>query len=299
MSDQWENPLVSLVVVTYNSANLLPQFFAALAHTTYRPYEVIVVDNASSDGTQAYLAREQPDVRLVACPENVGFGRACNIGAAVARGEIVVFLNPDVWAMPGWLDTLVRCSAAHPDALMCPTTLHPDQRPEQHAIAISQEAAVPACALLVRKHVWQQLGGFDERFFLYWEDTELCWRAWLLGYRVLADLETFVYHERGGSTGGSNWDGERTKNSLRTYLKLMRWRRVLPFVVTLAAKTAVKYVRSRDGALLEAWRWNWRMLGETLAERRSIERRRKGDYAALERLIDAHEKRMRQERRDR
>src|SRR4051812_40880444 len=87
------SPLVSLIVVTYNSAPLLPAFFAALATTRYAPYEVLVVDNASQDGTPQLVGTDYPAARLLANRENLGFGRACNRGARAAHGQLLVFLN--------------------------------------------------------------------------------------------------------------------------------------------------------------------------------------------------------------
>ncbi|MFN8502092.1 glycosyltransferase family 2 protein [Kouleothrix sp.] len=293
-------PLVSLIVVTYNSAALAPGCLAALDAAEYAPRELIVVDNASADGTAALVAARFPQARLLANRENVGFGRACNQGAQAARGELLVFLNPDVTVTPGWLAALTRHLAAHPDAaIICPTTLYPDEPPPRAATLVAETAAVPGCALAIRRAAWQQLGGFDERFFLYWEDTDLCWRAWLLGWRVLEDFEALVYHPRGGSGGGARWDAEATKNSLRTYLKTMRWRRAVPFAVALALKTVAKIVLRRQLDLPGAWLWNWRHLGETLALRHELARARRGDPARLERLIDAHTRRGRRARRAR
>jgi len=294
-------PLVSLIVVTYNSAPLLPDFFAALATTKYAPYEVLVVDNASQDGTPQLVATDYPAVRLIVNRENLGFGRACNQGARAARGELLVFLNPDVFVTPDWLAILAHRVSEYPDAaIICPTTLYPSQPAPIATASVVESAAVPGCALLMPRAAWQELGGFDEQIFLYWEDTELCWRAWLLGRRVLVDLEALVYHERGGSGGGGRrWDAEQTKNGLYTHLKLMRWRRALPFAALLAAKTLAKMlVRGRPG-LLEAWRWNWRHLGQTLAVRHELRRTAHGDPAALERRIAAHERRQRSERAER
>lgn len=297
MSNQ---PLVSLIVVTYNSAALLPAFFAALATTDYAPYEVLVVDNASGDTTLRYLSETQPQVRVLANPTNVGFGRACNQGAQSAHGQLLVFLNPDVIVTPDWLTILVRHSHEHPDAaIICPTTLYPDQSQPAATTPVEETAAVPGCALMVRRVAWQAIGGFDEHIFLYWEDTELCWRAWLLDWRVLADLEACVYHERGGSTGGQRWDAERTRNSLYTYIKLLRWRRVVPFAVSLAAKTLVKLALRRERGLLAAWKWNFTHLGLTLAQRRALVQRRRGDITMLERRITVHSRRLRRERRER
>jgi GT2 family glycosyltransferase len=296
-----DTPLASLIVVTYNSAALLPAFFDALAATRDATYEVIVVDNASRDGTAHLVAERYSNVHLLANAENIGFGRACNQGARAARGRLLVFLNPDVIVTPGWLVTLARHAAEYPDAaILCPTTLYPDEPPRAWSVPVEETAAVPGCAMIMPRAAWEALGGFDERIFLYWEDTELCWRAWLLGWRVLADLETYVYHERGGSTGGRRWDAELIKNSLYTYLKLMRWRHIIPFAVLLAAKTLIKAVRSPQPELLGAWVWNVRQLGFTLAQRRELARRRRGSPAELERRIAEHTRRgraLRQARR--
>jgi GT2 family glycosyltransferase len=293
--------LVSLIVVTYNSAALLPDFFAALATTTYAPYEVLVVDNASQDSTPQLVAADYPAAQLIANRENQGFGRACNQGARAARGEFVVFLNPDVFVTPDWLTILVRRMAAYPDAaIICPTTLYPGQPAPIATNSVEESAAVPGCALLMPRADWQELGGFDEQIFLYWEDTELCWRAWLLGRRVLVDLEALVYHERGGSGGGGQrWAAEQIKNGLDTHLKLMRWRRVIPYTALLAGKTLAKIVLRHQPGLLDAWRWNWRHLGQTLAIRHELLRLAQGDPAALERRITVHVRRQRAERAQR
>ncbi len=294
-------PLVSLIVVTYNSALLLPDFFAALARTKYAPYEVLVVDNASQDGTPQTVKADYPAARLIANRENLGFGRACNQGARAAHGELLVFLNPDVFVTPDWLDILVRRVAEHPTAaIICPTTLYPGQPAPIATRSIEESAAVPGCAMLMPRATWHELGGFDEQIFLYWEDTELCWRAWLQGWRVLADLEAVVYHKRGGSGGGGQrWDAEQIKNGLYTYLKLIRWRRTIPFATLLAGKTLAKLVLRRQPELLAAWRWNWQHLGQTLAARRELLRDQRGKPVALEQRIAAHARRQRAERAER
>lgn len=306
-----EQLLISLILVTYNSATLLPAFFTALAGTRYAPYELIAVDNASTDSTTELLAL-RPGVRLLANEENIGFGRACNQGARIASGALLVFLNPDVLATPQWLNLLARRMAAHPDAaIIAPQTLAPEDvtgvaelaalEPQQTGAC--EVAAVPGCAMMMRRAAWQALGGFDERIFLYWEDTELCWRAWMGGWRVLEDLEARVFHTRGASGGGARWDAEATRNGLYVHLKLLRWRQIARFIARQAAKTAVQLASGqgsgRDGKLLEAWRWNLRHLGETLAQRRELRRRTRTDLRRLEQLIDRHAARQRRERRER
>jgi len=259
-------PLVSLIVVTYQSATLMPAFFEVLAQTRYPNYEVLVVDNASGDGIAEVVARLRPETRVICNRQNVGFGRACNQGAQAAQGDVLVFLNADVLTTPDWLDNLV----AQPDvAVLCPTTLYPGQTRPKPTAAFAESAAVPGCAMVMPRWAWQALGGFDERIFLYWEDTELCWRAWLHGWRVLVDLEAEVYHERGGSGGGQRWDAEQMKNGIYTHLKLLRWRMVVPFLLSSAVKTVAKRVLRGQHGLHESWCWNWRHLGVTLSQRRA------------------------------
>ncbi len=261
---------------------------------------MLIVDNASQDGTAQLVAQQYPQAQLIANEQNQGLGGPATRARGSARGELLVFLNADVIVTPRWLEILVRRVAEHPDAaIICPSTLYPEQAAPVPTAPIEESAAVPGCAMLMPRAAWQALGGFDERIFLYWEDTELCWRAWLLGWRVLADLEAIVYHERGGSGGGRRWDAEQTKNGLYTHLKLMRWRRVLPFAALLAAKTLAKILLRRQPGLLDAWRWNWRHLGATLAYRRELLRARRIDAATLERRIAAHERRQRSERAER
>ena len=293
-------PLVSMVLVTYNSAELLPPFFSALAATAYSPYELIVVDNASDDGTVPYLASEKPGITTITAESNLGFGRACNRGAAVARGDFVVFLNPDVAVTPRWLDILVCRMDEHQDAaIVSPTTLAPGQPARESIVPAVEVAAVPGCAMMVRRSAWEALGGFDEQIFMYWEDTELCWRASLMGWRVLEDLQAQVYHARGATTGGRDWDAELIKNGLYTYLKLMRWRQVVPFAACLVAKTAVKFALNPRRALLDAWVWNARHLRTTRAFHRSLSCLWRADPSGVEQRIAAHARRLRRERRQR
>lgn len=284
-------PLVSLILVTYQSAELLTPFLATLAATRYRRYELIVVDNASTDTTRAGLA-DRLDLRLIVCPQNIGFGRACNQGAAVAQGELLVFLNPDVTFTEAWLGRLVETMQADPTAaIICPETLYPGDTPTpdlgQRVLLPDESAAVPGSAMMVRRTDWDMLGGFDEQIFMYWEDVDLCWRAWLAGRRVLIDRSAIIYHKRGGSGGGGRWDAEAAKNGLYVHLKLMRWRYCLPFIARLLITTPIKALLGRPD-MAQVWRWNIHNLGATLAARRLHAARRQIDPARLERLARQH-----------
>ncbi len=292
-------PLVSLVLVTYNSAAELPAFFSALEQIVAPLFEVIVVDNASHDDTVALARRCWPTALIQPNTVNIGFGRACNQGAALARGAYIQFLNADVVLTPTALQIAIANLQAHPDiGILCPSTLYPDQTLPPNLPPLEDTAAVPGCAMIVPQPVWEQLGGFDERIFLYWEDTELCWRAWLLGWRVVADLRAVVYHERGASTGFRRWDEELTKNSLYTYLKLMRWPLVLAWLGRTLLSSAVKTLMGR-WVVWRGWWWNLRHSVSIWRARRQLARQCTGDRRYLEQLIKIHARRTAAERRAR
>ena len=208
MTADKDTPLVSLIVVTYNDEQLLPRFFEHLAATTYPNYEVIAVDNDSADGTEAYLRDRAPTVTTISNDVGVGFGKAANQGALDAAGELLALMNADVFVTPDWLDRLVAHTAKQPDVgILSPTVLAPALAERPVASGTAETAAVPGCAMMVRRSTWSELEGFDPVFYLYWEDTDLCWRAWLRGWRVLEALDTKVVHLEGGSgaASGGSW----------------------------------------------------------------------------------------------
>jgi GT2 family glycosyltransferase len=294
--------LASLIIVNYNGAELLPACLESALATVPESCELLVVDNASTDNSRAVLARFGERVRLVPSPRNLGFGRACNLGAAAARAELLVFVNPDVTFPPGWLEPLVAAAESAPDiGLLCPVTIPPGAPPWQwDGPPTEDRGMLPGCCLMVRRDAWRALDGFDERFFLYWEDTELCWRAWLLGWRSVVVWRSWVYHEKGATTGlTGGWDAERARNSLYTYLKLMRWPVALRYAARLLLVSAAKALLRPALApgLARAWAWNIAQLPATLRRRRAIQARRVGSYADLERRAFALERSMRAQRR--
>ena len=287
-------PLVSIVLVTYNDERFLPEYFERLDETTYSPWEQIVVDNGSTDSTLELLRARGDRLTLVENVESRGFGAACNQGAPLARGEFLLFMNADVWVTPSWMAQIVERMEAERDAgIVSPVTLPVYKQPEPSAEPYRDVAAVPGCAMLVRRRAWEELEGFDEHFFLTWEDTELCWRARLGGWRVLEDLQSHVWHL--GRGNWRRWAAEELHNGLYTHVKLMRWRRTVPFLARSAARTAVKLALLRDAALLRAWTRLYRELPEARRERRRWLKHRDRSLA-LERLVRAHERRRRRER---
>lgn len=227
----------TVILVSYNTRDLLLSCLARLRHEGGgQDCRIIVVDNASADGSVAAIARAFPDVRIIANDENRGFGPACNQAFAIAEGETVVLLNPDAAVLPGSIPALLAVmdrdsktgvvggevrnqdGALEPSARTFPTPLlkfltfsglssrFPRSRffgrgDLTYADFSGEIEAdwVPGTLCALRRTMLESLGGFDERFFLYYEETDLCRRAKQAGWKVLFTPAAGVIHEGGAS----------------------------------------------------------------------------------------------------
>jgi len=162
---------ISVIVVTYNSAHCVGHALAAAPPAV----ELIVVDNASSDDS-IKLARTFP-CTLIANDRNLGFGAACNQGARIATGEFLLFLNPDAVLAPDAVDLLLAAAASRLDAVAFgPRHELPAVANAQAPSGIREVRFLSGAALLIRRSAFDKVGGFDETFFLYFEDEDLCLR---------------------------------------------------------------------------------------------------------------------------
>lgn len=215
LQDDIALPDVTVVIVSYNTEDWLATCLRSLEDACSRhTIEVIVVDNASHDGSANVAATTYPSVRLLQNATNVGFGRAVNLGATSARGRYLVLLNPDGRLAPGAIDALVDFAEANPDhVIVGGTTITPEGQPDPRSCwgaptlwslfcsatllstlrprsRFDPESLgwykrdrpqvvdiVSGCLMLVRIEDWRYLDGFDERYFLYGEDADLCLRA--------------------------------------------------------------------------------------------------------------------------
>jgi N-acetylglucosaminyl-diphospho-decaprenol L-rhamnosyltransferase len=267
MSEQ--TPLVSIVAVNYNGRELVDRYMAGIRRTAYRPLEVLVVDNASSDGSAEVFAA-MPEVELVRSRQNLGFGRACNLGAERASGALLLFMNPDVILAPDTVSVLVSDWQANPDAAIVIATTLVSGFHHAREDRVEDVASMAAAAMLVERAHFERIGGFDPWIFLYSEDDDLCYRTWLAGRRVLKAWNAVAEHSVGGTGGGHRWSGEQIKNGLYVYLKLRAWPAVIRYAGRMAAKTLIRGVRLHDPSVLSGWSVNARELRQTLAKRRTI-----------------------------
>lgn len=260
---------VSVVAVNYDGDAVLERFVDSVWASDAPPLELLVVDNGSSDGSLARL-RARDDVELLVSPENRGFGGGCAVGAARARGDLLLFANPDVAFAPTMLGALAGNLVAHPDvAVSFPKMIEPGGAhvPEPK---LEDVATMAGAVMLVEREHFERLGGFDPRMFLYYEETDFCWRTRLAGRRVTQDWQAVALHEAHGAGGGARWAGEQIRNGLLAHLKLRAWPAVARFAARMVVKTVVRGVRASDADVLAAWRDNVRRLRSVLAERRHL-----------------------------
>jgi N-acetylglucosaminyl-diphospho-decaprenol L-rhamnosyltransferase len=207
---------VTLVSVTYQSAAIV----TALAHTLKRFSNVVIVDNASNDGTANALSMQLPHARIIRNEANLGFGPANNQGMAVISTPYALLLNPDCDISIEAVERLLTTAAAFPSAaIVAPQGWHDQDTPQpsyRHAFyerRAAQAYRIPdgtcsakwlhGCCLLVKTDAFRRFGGFDERFFLYYEDDDLCLRALQAGYDCLLEPRAQVLHAGGGSSSPS------------------------------------------------------------------------------------------------
>ncbi|MBV8666776.1 MAG: glycosyltransferase family 2 protein [Burkholderiaceae bacterium] len=208
---------VTVITVTYESIGLAE----ALADTLRRFERVIVIDNASQDGTADALAARLPRARLIRNTVNTGFGRANNLAMEEVGTRYALLLNPDCdidhEALGYLLDTAERFPEA---AIVAPQGWRDEEcvQPSYRHAFYERRAKLPyqipdatcsakwlhGCCLLVRVEAFRKFGGFDERFFLYYEDDDLCLRALTAGYGCLLEPRAQVLH-LGGASSKPSW----------------------------------------------------------------------------------------------
>jgi GT2 family glycosyltransferase len=219
-------PAVSIVIPVHGKAELTRRCLRSLAaRASAIEFEVIVVDDASPDGSAGELARHQ-GIRLISLAKNVGFGQACNQGADAARGRFLVFLNNDTEVTDGWLEALYQTFVDEPAAglvgakLVFPNgTVHEagslifrdgsamncgrGEDPDHPSWNVVRDADYcSAACIMIRADVFKQLGGFDPLYApAYYEDSDLAFRVRQLGLRVLYQPFAAIIHHEGGTSG--------------------------------------------------------------------------------------------------
>jgi GT2 family glycosyltransferase len=310
-------PLVSVIIPNWNGAPHLPACLDSLRRQRYPRFEVILVDNGSTDESLTLLERDYPEVRVIPLSENRGFAPACNLGMRTARGEILALLNNDTEVDPGWLTALVAAFERHPEAgAVASKMVLFDRRDHLHTAGdfyrldgtpgnrgawqqdtgqFDEEAFVfSACggSAAYRRAMLDEIGLLDETFFFSCEDVDLGWRAQLAGWPCVYAPEAVVYHKVSATGAGptiSFYDG---RNFIYLIVKdypwsLLRrhWRAVLraQWRITRDALRAWRGEAAR--ARLRGQLAGLRGIPRMLRARRAVQRTRRVSDADLLRIL--------------
>jgi GT2 family glycosyltransferase len=222
-----KKPLVSVVIPNLNGRALLGDCLASLERQSFKDFEVILVDNGSSDGSVKFVRAEFPWLaKIIENPANLGFAKACNLGIEASEGAYIALLNNDTEAHPSWLAEAVRAAEANADAGMfaCKTLMY-DRRDvidtaghliypdglnrgrgrlevDRGQYDDRTDVFFPSgCAALYRKEMLDEIGLFDEHHFAYGDDTDIGIRGRLAGWRCLFVPASIVYHRYSMTTG--------------------------------------------------------------------------------------------------
>ena len=299
------SPRVTVVIPNWNGERFLSTCLGSLRRQSYEDFDVVLVDNGSTDGSVAFARDNFPEISVLPLPENLGFSAAVNAGILASETEHVALLNNDTETDPKWLEALVEAADSYPEAGFFASKLvdFADRRVLDGAGDVLRRSGLPyrlghgepdggrydktafvfgACAgaAMYRRGMLDDVGLFDEDFFANCEDGDLSFRAQLAGYRCLYVPGSVVYHMGSATFGRRSATSTRlgTRNSLCLLVKNLPAPLVpgfLPFVlagqltrlvVTAATSTLKAHLEGLAGAL--------RLLPLMLRKRREIQKRR-------------------------
>ncbi|MFT4254523.1 MAG: glycosyltransferase family 2 protein [Caulobacter sp.] len=305
------DPLVSVVVVAYQSKPTLARCLEALRAQTFTDFEILLVDNASADGAPQAAAAADPAIRLIEPKANLGFAAGNNLAARAARGRWLALLNPDAYAQPDWLERWMAATRAWPTvrsfaslqiAADAPNLLdgagdvmsasgfpfrggHGSPRPA--ATPTGEVFSACGAAHLIERDLFLELDGFDESFFCYCEDVDLGYRLRLIGEPTLLTPEAVVAHVGSASTSVRSdfalFHG--TRNRVWLFVKNTPWPLLWLTAPMHALATLVLMARhATRGEAREPLRGlaaALRGLGPAWRARRAIQRGRKASWLAI------------------
>ena len=313
------HPRASVIILNFNGRRWLPACFDALAsQQDAPPFEMVLVDNGSTDGSVGLVRERWPAARVVETGANLGFAEGNNAGAREATGEWLVFLNNDTAPEPGWLAALAREAEEHPGFGLVTSRLVFMHDPSvvdsagdgyfraggafKHgygagadAFAASREVfAACGAAFMIRRADFTRLGGFDARFFMNFEDVDLSYRARLAGLRVWYAASAVVRHAGSGSLGAASpaavYYGQRNlewawiKNTPASLL----WRTALPHLAYSLVGVAHYVAAGRGGPALRGKLAALAALPAVLRDRRRVQALRSSPTADVALLMARH-----------
>jgi GT2 family glycosyltransferase len=313
---------VEVIIPTFNGWDLLDGCLRALKRQSFPDFDVVVVDDGSSDGTAARVAECWPDVKLVTLHRNVGLARAVNAALEAGSTELVALLNNDAEPEPEWLGGLVDALERHPEAGAATSKLRLfDRREIIHSAGDTysrrgrpgnrgvwqrdegqfdqEEEVFGACAgaALYRRAALDEVASIDGAvldpdFFMYCEDVDLSWRLNLLGYSVVYVPPAVVYHRLSATGGGPLASYYVARNTVNVIVKDLSWPLLRANAMRIGGDQLADLLRTlrhlREPAARARIRGTFAalpMLPKMLRKRRRIQARRRAPLDSIERLL--------------
>lgn len=304
------NPLVSIIIVSWNARENLQECLSSLFKISYKNYEVILVDNASSDDSVDFVKSRYPKIKIVQSNKNIGFAGGNNLGFKKAQGKYILFLNNDTIVTKDFLSRLVNFMEKRDDVgILQPKILfhrpgmdlhhkinsigsfllssgflyHLDYGKNNKTKKEPYEifSAYGAC-FLAKKSLLHKIGLFDDRYFAYFEETDLCHRTWLSGSKVMILPDILIYH-KGAKTAqklpSAFIQFHSFKNRIYTFLKNLDRKNLIkifiPHLLVCEISSLLYLIFGKPSytfAIQKAILWNIFNLNTLLKERRKVQK---------------------------
>ena len=214
-----KNPITSVIIVNFNGKLDLEECLPSVLRQNYSNFEVILVDNNSSDDSVGFVRKKYPSVKIIQNNKNYGYTKGNNIGIQATSGKYIIVLNPDTVVEENWLSELVRVMEENPRAGACQSKILLYDQPDKinsdgnqvnflgfawagnhknndlHEDEIKNVAYPSGCSMIIRRSTLDEVGLFDEDLFMYHDDLDLGIRMRLLGYNTMCNPKSVVYHK--------------------------------------------------------------------------------------------------------
>ena len=307
------NILISIVIVNYNGKRFLANCIKSIKKSIYKNYEIVIIDNASKDGSIDSI-QPSSNINILKSKINLGFSEANNLAVKKAKGKYIFFLNNDTKILPDTLTNIVNILSSNNTLTIYTCSIYnytnriffhssicvdPLGFPVNHKKIFYAEGS----ALIVSKSLFLKLGQFDSKYFMFHEDIDLCWRAWLSGYNIDVIPNARINHYAGGSAGGGyskNKQYQSTtfrryyseRNNIRTILKNYSYITlffILPIYIIINLLEIIFFFLTFQPIVsltyLKAYYWNIINLPDTIRQRKIIQDSRKiSDWEILSKM---------------
>jgi len=266
-------PKVSIIIINYNGKHHLESCLESLLKINYNNTEIIIVDNNSTDDSVNFVSKNFPDVILIRLNENKGFAEPNNIASKVATGDLLLFLNNDTIVTPSFISEMIKPIQQDSDIGICQSLLlKPDEsidssgdfidtlgvvyNSKTQISEIREISSARGASMMIKKNLFEQLEGFDKKFYFSFEDVDLSWRCWIAGYKVLIIPKSIVYH-----LGGQTY--QKVKNSMAFHgFKNQLSMKITNFESSLVLKNMLKFFIIYGSRELKIW-FDYKIYGKT------------------------------------